>query len=177
MNNYFYKLILLLLLTFSAGIVYSETQTNLFPISSAISSGVIKTIHVTEGQTVKKGDLLFEFDDRLINSNLEEAQANVRMASLKASEAKKEVERSVELYERTLLSDYDLQQSRVKYREAQAELAQAKNKLVHVQWDKDYSKVYAPFNARVKTLKCYTGCYVNNNFSTQTILFLEKKVK
>ncbi len=174
MNIYFLKYILLLLLTFSTGIAYPETQSNLFPISSAISSGVIKKIHVTEGQTVNKGDLLFEFDDRLINSNLEEAQANVRMASLKTSEAKKEVERSIELYERTVLSDYDLQQSKVKYREAQAELAQAKNRLVHVQWDKDYSKVYAPFKAQVKTLKCYSGCYVNNNFSTQTILILEK---
>ena len=177
MNIYCLKFILLLLLGFSTGIAYSETQTNLFPISSAISSGVIKTVYVTEGQSVKKGDLLFDFDDRLINSNLEEAQANVRMASLKASEARKDVERSIELYERTLLSDYDLQQSRVKYREAQAELAQAKNRLVHVQWDRDYSKVYAPFDGRVKTLKCYSGCYVNNNYATQTILILEKNVK
>ena len=169
MNIYFFKFILWLLLIFSTGIAYSETQADLFLISSAISSGVIKTIHVTEGQTVKKGELLFEFDDRLINSNLEEAQANVRMASLKASEAKKEVERSIELYERTLLSDYDLQQSRVKYREAQAELAQAKNKLVHVQWDKDYSKVYAPFNARIKTLKCYSGCYVTVSYTHLTL--------
>ncbi len=152
----------------------SQQKTNLYPISSPISSGVIKKIYVKEGQNTKQGDLLFEFDDRLIKSNLEEARANVKLARLKVIEAKKDVARSEELYERTVLSDYDLQQSKIQYSEAQASLAQASNKLVHAQWDQDFSKVYAPFTGIVKKVFCYSGCYVNNNFSTQTIIMLEK---
>ncbi len=155
----------------------SRQEANLYPVSSPISSGVIKKIYVKEGQSIKQGDLLFDFDDRLIKSNLEEAKANVNMVRLKLIEAKKEVARSEELYERTVLSDYELQQSKIQYSEAQASLAQAKNKLVHAQWDQDYSKVHAPFNAMVKTILCYSGCYVNNNFSAQTILFLEQTQK
>lgn len=155
---------------------FAKTQQETsYPVSSPISSGVIKNIYVSNGQQVKQGELLFEFDDRLINSNLDEARATVRMAKLKAVEAKKDVERSQELYERTVLSDYELQQSKIRYNEALVGLSQAKNKLAHAQWDKGYSKVYAPFSGLVKKILCYSGCYINNNVATQIILIMEKE--
>ncbi len=144
-----------------------------YQITSPVS-GVIKQVYVQSGKTVKPGDLLLEYDMTLIASNLLEAEALIKLAKVDLAEAKKERERAEELYDRTVLSDHELQQAKVLYSKASAQYASAKNQLVHAQWDKKHSKLYAPFQGRVVKVLSYPGQYVNNKFTAQTLLILEK---
>jgi len=155
--------------------ISASAQENIsgYQITSLVS-GVIKQVYVQAGKTVKQGDLILEFDTTLIDSNLAEAKAMISLAKINFSEAKKERERAEELYERTVLSEHELQLARVLYTKASAQYAGAKNKLIHAQWEKTHSKLYAPFNARISKVSAYAGQYVNNQFIAQTLVVLEK---
>ena len=144
-----------------------------YEITSPVS-GVIETIHVQAGKVIKKGDLMLEFDTSLINSNLSEARAELELAKINLSEAKKEYERAEELYDRTVLSEHDLQKAKVEYSGATAQYARAKNQLIHAQWQVTHSKLYAPFSGRVINVFSYPGQYVNNKLTAQKLMIIEK---
>ena len=115
-----------------------------------------------------------QFDASLIDSNLTETKSKLDAATLNLSEAKKEFERAEELYDRTVLSEHDLQKAKIDYANAKADYASIKNLLVHRQWDKKYSQLHAPFAGKVLKLFSYSGQYVNNTISAQTLMSLEK---
>ena len=152
--------------------VFAQEGQSGYKITSPVS-GVIKTVYVKPGQMVKKGDLLLEFDDSLIASNLSEVKAKIQLAKLNKVEAKKEFARAEELYDRTVLSDQELQQANVLYSKALAQYAAAKNELVHAQWDMDHTKLYAAFAGQVSQIYSYPGQYVNNEFTAQTLLIIK----
>ena len=150
-----------------------QASDSSFKITSPIS-GVIDKVHVEVGQSVKKGQLLLEYDTSLIDSNLAAAEAKVHAAKLNLEEAKKENERAQELYDRTVLSDHELQKAKIDYAKARAQFAKAKNLQVHSLWDKSHSKLLAPFSGTVRKLFSYSGQYVNNEISAETLMVLER---
>ena len=170
-TSFLFFFILLLLI---ADDVYSENQEIEVKINSAVS-GIIQKVYVQKGQLVKKGDLLLEFDNSLINSNLDEVNSALKLSKINLSEAKKEFQRSQELYERTVLSEHDLQNSKVLYYKAIAQYAKAKNTMIHREWEKKEHKLYAPFDAQIAQVFCYEGQYINNKFSSQVLFSVQKK--
>ncbi len=166
-HKYLAGLTAMALLMVSINVSASENAD--FEITSPLS-GVVKHIYVSTGKAVKKGDLLLEFDDALIISNLSEAQSMIRLAKLNREEAKKEFQRAEELYDRTVLSEHELQQAKVLYAKAQAQYAKAENQLIHAQWYIKHSKLYAGFTGKVSRIYSYPGQYVNNQFSVQPLL-------
>jgi len=152
--------------------VSAQDSPSGYKISSPVS-GVIKMIYVKPGQVVKKGDLLLEYDDSLIAGNLSEAQAKIKLAILNQAEAKKNYERAVELYDRTVLSEQELQQEKIAFTKASAQYAAAKNQLIHARWNMSHIKLYATINGQVSEVFSYPGQYVNNNFSAQTLLIIK----
>ena len=174
MVSHFFKarFLLMFILLLSGINVSAEESLSGYQITSPVS-GVIKKVYVQKGKTVNQGELLLEFDNTLINSNLAEAQAQLKLAKINLSEAKKELDRSNELYDRTVLSEHDLQLAKISYSKASAQHTAAKNKLTHAQWDKKHSKLYAPFNGRIIKVLSYQGQYVNNKLSAQTLLIIK----
>lgn len=166
--------IFILIVLFVSNNVFAENKALAVKISSA-TTGIIQKVYMQAGQIVKKGDLLVEFDNSLINSNLDEADSLLKLSKINLSEAKKEFQRSEELYERTVLSEHDLQNSKVLYYKAIAQHAQAKNTMIHREWEKKEHKLYAPFNAQIGQVFCYEGQYVNNKLTVQVLFNLYKK--
>ena len=72
-------------------------------------SGVIKSVNVSQGALVNKGDVLLQLDDRVIRGNLEKARADVERWRLLEEEAQRELDRTNELYEQTLIADHEKQ--------------------------------------------------------------------
>lgn len=165
----FFICFLLLALNLS---VSAQDSPSGYEISSPVS-GVIKMIYVKPGQAVKKGDLLLEYDDSLIAGNLFEAKAKIKLAKLNQAEAKKDYERAIELFDRTVLSEQELQQEKIAFTKASAEYAAAKNQLIHAQWNMSHIKLYATINGQVSDVYSYPGQYVNNKFSAQTLLIIK----
>jgi multidrug resistance efflux pump len=173
--NQLHKLYYLALMTIMACLMpyvnVSAAENNEYKITSPISA-VIKKLHVTPGKIVHKGDLLIEFDDTLIISNLSEAKENIALAILSRDEAKKELGRAKELYERTVLSEHELQMAKISYAQTKMQYARAKNKLVHAQWELHHTKLFSSIEGQVGRIFAYPGQYVNNEFSAQTLLII-----
>lgn len=167
-----FLLLLTLLLSWTA-IAWADGSQSAFNITSPVS-GIVKKVYVTSGQTIKKGDLLLTFDSSLILSDLNEVQAKTKLTKLNQAEAKKEFERAEELYDRTVLSEQELQQSKILYSKAVAQYAKVKNQLVHVKWLQQHSKLYATFDGKVVQVLSYSGQYVNNKLSAQTLMIIKQ---
>src|SRR3954468_8862634 len=72
-------------------------------------SGYLTEIHFTDGQIVKKGDLLFVIDPRPYEATLAASQAQLGQASAQAELAQRQLDRSAELRKRDFepASSYD----------------------------------------------------------------------
>ena len=89
-------------------------------------SGQLTKICVTEGQQVKKGQVLFIIDQRNAQLELEAAQANLQAALAQENSAKLEYESNKNLFEKKIVSNYMLSNSENSYKQAQASVAQAR---------------------------------------------------
>ena len=119
-------------------ILYEAVGTVTARTVSTVSSklmGVIQSVHVREGDLVKKGDLLVSIDQRQVTAYLANAQAAAEVAA-------KEYQRFQQLLETQSASQQEFERAEAQYRQAQAALAAAAVST------KD-AKVRAPYDGRV----------------------------
>ena len=74
-------------------------------------SGVIATVSVDRGDRVSADQVLLQLEDSRQQAELAATEARLKQAENNREEAQRELERTQELYDRTLLSDHDLQVS------------------------------------------------------------------
>ena len=110
-------------------------------------SGVVTKVSVNTGQIVKKGQVLVELDARVFNASLRQASANVKSLAATYAEIKRELARAQELYDRTVLSDHELQVAKNNEIKAKSDLEIAKSDSVKAQVNLEYSSLVAPFDS------------------------------
>ena len=106
--------------------------------------GFIKAVHVNEGDRVKKGKLLYEIDSNDIDSKKEQAKLNVQINTNQFQTLKLNHERYQRLFEKGLISKFDLEQMTLNFNNAKNGLAIAKAALREVNNQYKYLKVKAP---------------------------------
>ena len=89
-------------------------------------SGQLTRICVSEGQQVRRGQVLFVIDSRNAQLELEAAQANLQAALAQENSAKLEYESNKNLFEKNIVSSYMLNNSLNAYKQAQASVSQAR---------------------------------------------------
>jgi len=148
------------------GVLQWEQKTAL----SLPVSGVIKAINVTPGQRVAKGDVLLSLDRRSFQYRLESAQARMEEYAPGRDEAHDELQRAEELYERTVLSQVELDQAQndfaakdARYLAASADVGQAKLDLEH-------TELKAPFELIVLKNHVVVGQTVVNRLQATPLI-------
>ncbi|MEX8493822.1 efflux RND transporter periplasmic adaptor subunit, partial [Sphaerotilus sp.] len=68
------------------------------------ATGVVTDVAVQEGQTVKRGDLLFKLDDRADRANLEKAKAQLARDKATQSDLERQLARAKELFEQNFIA-------------------------------------------------------------------------
>lgn len=106
--------------------------------------GFIKKVYVSEGDFVKKGDLLYEIDSSNIDSNKQEALLNLQIQENNLSNVQTNYERYKRLYEKDLVPKYDLEQLELKLKNIKNMISIAKAKLKEVNYQYTYLKIKAP---------------------------------
>ena len=109
----------------------------------------IKAIHVKAGDTVKKGDLLIELDNRNNRANVAQSRANVNSIRAKLLQAKSHYTRTKNLYSKESVTKAQLEQANANYDSLKAQLVSARQKLASSETTSSYSKIKASFSARV----------------------------
>ena len=120
-------------------------------------SGAVTAVPVRVGQSVSAGDELLRLDDRGFKAGVAAARATVRRLKGRHAEAKREDERAVELYDRTVLSDRERQLALIAFQEAEADLVAARARLSQAQLDLERSRILAPYDATVVGITVAVG--------------------
>ena len=107
-------------------------------------SGQLMKIAVSEGQQVKKGQVLFVIDQRNAQLELEAAQANLQAAQAQENSAKLEFESNKNLFEKKIVSSYMLNNSENSYKQAQASVAQARAAVNRAKVNLGFCTITAP---------------------------------
>jgi multidrug efflux system membrane fusion protein len=156
---------LLLSALWSAPLMAAEVQGTVswgVPLTLSTSlEGEVLQVSARPGEQVKKGALLVQLDDEARRAQLLAARAEVAHQRLLLGEAKSELQRSEELYERTLLSDHDLDLARIALAAAESSYQRANSELVAAQRAVSQSRLVAPFEAMVLLRHVQAGEMVN----------------
>jgi multidrug efflux system membrane fusion protein len=135
-------------------------------------SGAVTRVEVAAGQRVAAGDLLVELEQRMRRASLQQAGAELDMARQEHEEAQRELERTREMFDRTLLSVHDLQVAQIAAAGAQARFSKAEAAQTKARLQLEYSRVLAPYDARVVEVPVRTGQAVVNRFTAQPLVVL-----
>lgn len=136
--------------------------------------GTLQAVRVTEGQRVRKGQVMFIIDQvpyiaalNTAKAALEAATSAVATTQSAEATAKLNYESRKALYEQKVISDFDLQTARnswqsaqAQVKSAQAQVAQAKAQLVNAQNSLSYTEVKSPADGVVGTLPFRQGALV-----------------
>jgi multidrug efflux system membrane fusion protein len=112
-------------------------------------TGYLEKINFTDGQTVKKGDVLFVIDRRPYKAALEQAQAALASAKARQSFSQTDLERAQTLSRSGNISEQVTDQRRQASLTAQADVDSAQAALNNAQLNYDFSEVKAPINGRI----------------------------
>lgn len=84
----------------AAGSVVALDSVEIRPLTT----GTVTEVAVTEGQAVRRGDLLFKLDDRAERANLEKARAQLARDKATQADIERQLARSRELFEQNFIA-------------------------------------------------------------------------
>ena len=137
----------------ASGVVRPATEVQ---ISSTVA-GNIEKLPVSEGDTVKKGDLLIQLGQQEYRAEVQRAQAALDLAQASLAQSRAQYERAKQLYKQDLIArqefeaaqtQFTLDQARV--REARANIEQAKRQL-------EQTTITAPISGTIIALNVEQG--------------------
>lgn len=123
--------------------------------------GHIQKVHFTDGQTVKKGDLLFELDPRPFQAALDAAKAQMNTAEANLELANKEYTRSASLAKSGAASREEVDVWTAKKTVRAAEKVQAQATIELAKLDVEYARITADVNGRIGKAELTEGNLVN----------------
>jgi RND family efflux transporter MFP subunit len=134
-------------------------------------SGYLSAIHFTDGQMVKKGDLLFTVDRRPFEIALEQMKANLAQARANLAFAQGDLQRGQALLQNKTITDQTYDQRLQAKSVAEASVA-AQAAMVHsAELDLDqYSELRAPIDGRIGDRRVSVGNLVTGGTGGNTTL-------
>jgi RND family efflux transporter MFP subunit len=133
-------------------------------------SGVVSEVLVDSGSRIKKGDVLLRLDARGFKARVKQARAELQKASDVYEEAQRELQRTQELFDRTVMSIHELQLEKIASNRARAEYEAAQARLVQAELEFEYSVIRAPFDVLVLERQAQPGQTVVSRLQTSPLL-------
>ncbi|MEW6445435.1 MAG: efflux RND transporter periplasmic adaptor subunit [Pseudomonadota bacterium] len=117
--------------------------------------GYIRDLKVIEGQTVKKGELLFVIDPVDVQGAVAQAQQGLVQAEAALKDARADYERFEQLYKDEVVNRQQFDKMKLNYEVAQSRVAQARAGLTQARGQFEYTRVTSPIDGVV------TGKFAN----------------
>ena len=132
-------------------------------------SGQLMRICVTEGDQVKKGQVLFIIDQRDAQLELESAQANLQAAIAQENSARIEYESTKNLYEKKIVSRYTFETAENSYEQAKASVIQYRAQVNRAKVNLGYCTITAPVSGSIGEIPVRTGDQVSPSIYLTTV--------
>ncbi len=113
-----------------------------------------------EGDFVKKGHLLYTFDDTRYNATLKSDKARIAEYEAKLIYAKNDFERTNELFKKGVSTKDEMESSLSQYKSYQASLLGAQADLILSEDDYEHCKIYSPISGVIGQTNYTEGNYI-----------------
>jgi len=133
-------------------------------------SGYLQSAKLTDGATVKEGDVLFVIDPRPYVAIMRRAEAELQLAKARLDLAQKRLERAQKLVARNAISQEEADTRAAEARQAEASVHAAAADLETTRLDVEFTEVRAPISGRVSRKYVTEGNLVNGGSGTQGTL-------
>jgi HlyD family secretion protein len=147
----------------ATGKIQPETQVKI----NAEVSGEIIELPVREGQVVKKGQLLVRIKPDAYQAQYDQAQAGLVSSQANLLKADAEYKRTLELYQKKLVSDADMDIAKANYQSAKATNAQAEASVKGARETLSKTTIYSPMDGVISQLISELGERVSGSTFTQ----------
>lgn len=129
-------------------------------------SGKITRVRVSEGEVVRKGQVLFNIDPVPYEAALRVAEANLVAAEVGVESARLDYESTKKLYENQVVSAYELQTVTNALHSAKATRAQMEAERINAANSLSYTEVTSPADGVIGTLPFREGTLVSSTMTT-----------
>jgi RND family efflux transporter MFP subunit len=136
----------------------AQVRANVVGIAPRVE-GPISQVAVRDNQFVRKGDLLFAIDPADFEAAVEQAEAQVQALASDVLQAKQELDRQTNLFQKKVNPVRDFQNAQDAYATARANLAAAEANLKTTKLKLSYTKIYATVNGQVTNVDISPGHY------------------
>lgn len=126
-------------------------------ILAAKIPGYIREVKVSEGQKVKKGDVLVQIDSRDYQSLADSAKSEMLSLEARKSDAEKNYRRIKDLYSQSVVSSQQYDTATANYNEIRAKYDAASAKLVQAELNLENTQVKAPSDGIVARTSAEIG--------------------
>jgi len=126
-------------------------------------AGIVKSVHYTQGQFVKKGDLLVTLDDRPFLAALQMAEANLSKDQANLKLAQIEADRYQQLYKSGIVAKEQFDQFSSTEAADQAAVQADEAAVQTAKVNLSYCSIYAPIDGRTGSQLIYPGTVVKAN--------------
>jgi RND family efflux transporter MFP subunit len=123
--------------------------------------GHIKKVHFTDGEIVKKGDLLFELDPRPFEADIGRDEDKLHVFEAQKVAADKEEARLRSLNKTGAASTQQVEKAEADAKALGASISAAKNEILRAKLDLEYSRITADIGGRVSKAELTEGNLVN----------------
>jgi len=141
---------------------------------STTVSGVVQKVNVAVGDLVKRGQVLLSLDSTTYRARVEENQSEITRLNAEVEEAKRNLDRVQELYQRTVVSTTDLDQANLRLVRSQSALSESRARLQQNRKTLDDASIRAPFDAVVIVRQAEPGQSVAAGLQPQMLLTLAR---
>jgi len=137
-------------------------------------SGTVQSVNVEVGDRVKKGQILLSLDDTFLQAKVDQNKSELTRLNAEAEECRRELDRVLELHERTVVATTELDQAKLSALRSESLIAEAKARLRQNQRVLDDAAIRAPFDAVVILRNAETGQSVVTGLQSPMLLTLAK---
>lgn len=138
----------------------SVVSLNTVDVHSQVAS-TIRSVEIKEGQFVRKGDLLFTFDDRPDRANVEKARAQLARDKATAADAERQWKRAQDLLAQNFVAQSAVDTARANFDAQVAAVDADVAALQAAQVALSYDTIRSPLTGRAGAVNVYPGTLVS----------------
>lgn len=141
-------------------------------VKSRLDSQIVNVLF-KDGENVKEGQLLFELDDRTLNSQKKEFEAELQKEKAQLVNTRLQYERAQKLVKSNTVAQSRLDETRAAYEAQLAQVGATQASVDSVQVQLSYTKITAPISGRAGTINVTRGNNVKAN-DTQPLVTINQ---